>query len=180
MRLLPFAIYLATASGFLPSAFLRRNAIHPLSSHNGRPRPSSTAHPCSLPKPVKPAGGETTSLRMLSDDSTGEQREGEQQRAQRQEEGTPAAAATTTPASTTITDNGTGSDEALLPTTVGSGRYLVQSVLGIGSTASTYRCTTAATPNSSTQPSTPSEGRPQGQGQPERYPQRVGSTVGRG
>jgi len=182
VRLLSVAICLATAPGFLPSACLRRNFIHPVDqdmrdnpagSSSSRQRSSPTAFPpSSSPKPAKAARSKIESMRMLSDDCIGEQHEGEQLRVRRQGEVINAAAATTPDSDNT--DHRSSSDEALLPATLGSGRYLVQGVLGIGSTASTYRCTT-----SSTRPSTPSQGRPQGQGegqrQPHRHVQRAGS-----
>ena len=67
---------------------------------------------------------------MLSDDEAGEQqREGEELRRQEKDGRT---AVTTT--------------AAVLPHTLGSGRYIVRGVLGTGSTASTYRCTTLLPP----------------------------------
>eukprot|EP00903_Cladosiphon_okamuranus_P013940 g12966.t1 len=71
-------------------------------------------------------------MRMLSDDNGGEQqREGEGPRRQDQgsEQRTPPPQ----------------------PQTLGNGRYIVRSVLGTGSTASTYRCTTLSPPPPSQQ-----------------------------
>lgn len=52
-------------------------------------------------------------------------------------------------------DGGGGEENAPRPKTFGDGRYLVRGVLGTGSTASTYRCTTVSTPPETTAASPP-------------------------
>lgn len=137
-HLLSLAIYCATASGFLlPAAFWRSNfgVKQPCSSTTSRyPWPFST--------PTERTNTGNTVIQMLGGDEAGEQqREDEELRRQEREE---RATFTTAP---------------ILPQTLGNGRYVVRSVLGTGSTASTYRCIALPPP--------PPQQAPQDQGRPE-------------
>lgn len=119
-RLVFLAIYCGTASGFLlPSAFWRSNFVKPCS----RTSTGAPWYPC----PTEQATSNTVPT-MLIDNNAGEQpQQGEELRRQERGEHT----TVTTP---------------VLPQTLGNGRYVVRSVFGTGSTASTYRCTTLLPP----------------------------------
>lgn len=124
------AIYLTAASSFLlPSAFCRGN-LQPFSRSSMRSSRPPRRPPCPLPTPAEHTAIGSMPIRMLSDDNGGEkQQEGEELGRKERRERT----AVTTAA-------------AVLPQTLGNGRYIVRSVLGTGSTASTYRCTTLPLP----------------------------------
>lgn len=109
----------------------------------------------------------TASPRMLSDDNNvGEQQpEGEDEILQQVGPDIIRKSSTTTHSN--ITTNSSDEGNSLLPKTFGGGRYLVQGVLGTGSTASTYRCTAICTPSATT-PLSPPTPPPEHQAQQQR------------
>lgn len=112
------AILCATTSSFpLPSAMWRSNLVEHQSCSSTAISDRRPRYPSPFSTPAERITSGNTPMRMLSVDGTGEQQQDVEHRQQEH----------TTP---------------VLPQTLGNGRYIVRDILGTGSTASTYRCTT--------------------------------------